>query len=123
MSRMLGRDLFIANPCSDTGFVRVVQVVPSGLVIIRVPVPEDATAQNNISSGDQQTEFQLLSAELVLVVHVVPLGDVITRSPVPVFDTAQNKLSSGLQQTDCHAFVDAAVLLVHVVPLGDVMTI
>jgi hypothetical protein len=39
--------------------VRVVQLIPSGLVITRFPVPPaSATATNNDSSGAQHTEIQ-----------------------------------------------------------------
>ena len=53
------------------GATRAVQFIPSGDVIIlfeAVP-PEDATAQNNLNSGDQQTLTQRLSFGAVLAVH------------------------------------------------------
>ena len=66
--------------------VRLVQVIPSGLVITRFPVPEKATATK--SPLPYVTEFQLLSAADVRLVQVTPSGLVITRFPVPVPATA-----------------------------------
>ena len=53
-----------------TGFVREVQLTPSGLVMTRFPVPESATAQNKLNSEAQQTDVQELSAALLLIVQV-----------------------------------------------------
>ena len=60
--------------------VRAVQVIPSGEVITRSPVPVYATATNKLSSGDQQTERQLLSLDGVRAVQVIPSGEVIMLS-------------------------------------------
>ena len=73
--------------------------MPSGLVITRLPVPLMATAQNNDSSGDQQTLIHWLSAALVWAVQLTPSGEVITRLPTPLEETAQNSDRSGDQQT------------------------
>jgi len=51
--------------------VLVVQVIPSGLVMTRFPVPDHAMATNNDNSGAQHTEAQLLSAALTRVVQVL----------------------------------------------------
>ena len=57
--------------------MREVQLIPSGLVMTRLPVPEAATAQNSDNSGLQQTERHWLSAALVLEVQVpAPSGTV-----------------------------------------------
>ena len=61
-----------------------VQVIPSGEVITRFPVPLLETAQNKPASFDHATPNQLLSAADVLEVQVIPSGEVITRFPVPV---------------------------------------
>ena len=67
-----------------------VHVRPSGLVITRLPVPEEATATNKPFA--YVTENQLLSAADARDVHVMPSGLVITRSPVPKkAATATNK--------------------------------
>ena len=54
----------------SAALVLAVHVIPSGLLITRLPVPVLATATNNDSSGDQHTEYQLMSTALVLDVHV-----------------------------------------------------
>jgi len=64
-------------------------------------VPSLEVAQNKLSSGDQQTEYQELASEAARAVQVVPFGLVMTRF-VPVVEAAQNKLSSGDQQTESH---------------------
>ena len=67
------------------------------------PAPPDAaTAQNNPNSGDQQTEYQLYSAEPGYVVHVIPSDEVMTVFPDPDAQTAQNNPNSGDQQTEFH---------------------
>ena len=71
------------------------------------PFPE--TAQNSRSSGDQQTDHQLLSAAEVRDVQVMPSSLVMTRFPVPVIETAQNSCNSGDQQTDCQLLADAGL--------------
>ena len=88
----------------------------------RFPVPVYATAQNRRSSGDQQTEFQLLSVAEVRDVQVIPSGLVMTRFPVPVIATAQNSRSSGDQQTEFQLLSAAEVRDVQVIPSGLVMT-
>jgi hypothetical protein len=60
-----------------------VQLIPSGLVITRFPVPVFETATNRPNSADQQTQRQLLSVALDLDVQLIPSGLVITRFPVP----------------------------------------
>ena len=87
----------------------------------RVPVPLIATAQNSDNSGDQQTEYQLLSAALVRAVHVTPSGLVITRLPTPEYATAQNSDNSGDQQTERQLLSAALVRAVQVpAPSGTV---
>ena len=70
------------------------------------------TAQNSPSSGDQQTDSQLLSAALVRMVQLTPSGEVMTRLPVPLMETAQNSPSSGDQQTDSQPLSAALVRMV-----------
>jgi hypothetical protein len=65
-------------------------------------VPSLDTAQNSVSSGDQQTERQELAAAAACAVQAVPLDDVITRF-VPSDDTAQNRVKSDDQQTEFQA--------------------
>ena len=55
---------------------RLVQVIPSGLVITRLPVPSILTATNK--PLPYVTEYQLLSAGVVRLVQVIPSGLVIT---------------------------------------------
>ena len=69
--------------------MRLVQVIPSGLVITRLPVPVLLTVTNNPLPC--VTENHSLSADDVRLVQVVPSGLVITRFPVPVLLTATNK--------------------------------
>jgi hypothetical protein len=94
--------------------VLAVHVIPSGLVMTRLPVPEPATATNINSSGDQHTLTQLLSAADVLAVHTMPSGLVMTRLPVPELATATNINSSGDQHTLTQLLSAADVLAVHV---------
>ena len=62
--------------------IRGVQVIPSGLVMTRFPIPLLDTATK--SPFPYATEFHELAAAAVLNVHVIPSGLVITRSYVPV---------------------------------------
>jgi predicted DNA-binding protein len=80
----------------------------------RLPVPEYATATNILSSLDQHTERQLLSAADVRAVQVIPSGLVITRLPVPEYATATNILSSLDQHTEYQLLSAADVRAVHV---------
>jgi len=64
-------------------------------------VPSLETAQNKLSSGDQQTERKELASGAARAVQVIPFGLVMTRF-VPPGEVAQNKLSSGDQQTERH---------------------
>jgi hypothetical protein len=54
--------------------VREVQVMPSGLVITRFPVPDEATATNNFcpAGPPQVTDIQPLSAADVRGVQLMP---------------------------------------------------
>ena len=76
---------------SETAF-RLVQVIPSGEVITRLPVPELDTATNNSAPAGPPyvTEFHEILKGTGRLVHVIPSGEVITRSPVPELDTATN---------------------------------
>ena len=65
---------------------RIVQVIPSGLVMTLFPEPLLATATN--SPFPYVTLVHELSAALVRIVHVMQSGDVMTRLPVPVEETA-----------------------------------
>ena len=69
--------------------VRAVQVIPSGLVITRLPVPLFATATNR--PLPYVTLLQLLSAAEAREVQITPSWLVITRLPVPLFATATNR--------------------------------
>jgi hypothetical protein len=84
-------------------------------------VPDDATAQNSESCGDQHIERQVDVIGVDCMTQSIPLDDVITRWLVPVNATAQKRLSCGDHVTDCHEFPFGAVWLTHVVPLSDVM--
>lgn len=99
--------------------VRKVQSAPLGLVIILLPAPSAATAQNNLASGAQQTERQIFCAGACWAVQLIPSGLVIT--DVPVAETAQKILSSGDQQT-LPQDPDGPALLVQLMPSGLVMT-
>jgi hypothetical protein len=68
--------------------------MPSEDVITLLPVPEFATATNNVKSGDQQSEVQLLSTADVLLIQVILSDEVITRLLVPVDEIATNKDNS-----------------------------
>ena len=74
----------IARRSSVVLLVRWVQLMPSGEVITRLPVPEFPTATRIDFSGAQAMPDQLLSAALVRWVQVTPSGEVITRLPVPL---------------------------------------
>ena len=64
-------------------------MIPSGLVITRLPVPDVLTATNK--PLPYVTPRQMLSAAEERLVQVVPSGLVITRLPVPLLLTATNK--------------------------------
>src|SRR5258706_430624 len=70
--------------------VRLVQVIPSGLVITLFPVPEEDTAANK--PAPYVTLRQTVLVAEVRIVQVIPSGLVITLFPAPVLDTATNKL-------------------------------
>jgi len=90
------------------------QIIPSELVITRLPTPEVATATNKDNSGAHVTENQSLSAADDLAVQVMPSELVITRLPVPVaYPTATKRDNSGAHVTDIH-WLSTAVLNVHV---------
>ena len=76
---------------SAAGVVWVVQVVPSGLVIIRSgPVPVFATATK--IPLPYVTEYHVLFAAAVWIVHVIPSGLVITLlNPPKAFPTATKR--------------------------------
>lgn len=59
----------------EVGLVRLVQLIPSGDVII-LPVVS-ATAQNRANSGDQHTDAQLSEGTVTANVQLIPSGDVI----------------------------------------------
>ena len=63
-----------------------------------------ATAQNNLSSGDQQTLRQFWVNGKILSVHVIPSG--LVAAVLLPYATAQNNLNSGDQQTPCQFFKD-----------------
>ena len=67
---------------------REFQVIPSRLVITRLPAPEVATATN--TPFPYVTEFQLFSVADTREVQVIPSGLVITRLPAPLPATATN---------------------------------
>src|SRR5690606_28871384 len=68
--------------------------------ITRVLVPVIETAAKSPSSGDQQTDTQLLLEAPVRVVQVSPSGEVRTHEVSPVIATATKSLLSGDQQID-----------------------
>jgi hypothetical protein len=76
--------------------------MPMAEVMTRLPVPVIATATNRLSSLDQHTERQSLSAADVRTVQVTPSRLVMTRLPAPDLATATNRLSSLDQHTDHH---------------------
>lgn len=99
--------------------VRVVHVMPLGLVMTRFPVPESLTATNNVNSGDQQSETHVLSAADARDVHVIPSKLVMTRLPVPVLLTAANNISWGAQQIEYQSLSTAEVRDVHTFTAAD----
>ena len=109
----------------STGFILIVQVIPSGLVItlLFATALVTDTATKSTSSADQQTENHKLSAELVLLAHKIPSGLVITLLPVPVDATATKRDNSADQHTDLQSLSDALVLLVQVIPSRLVITL
>jgi hypothetical protein len=68
--------------------LRVVQLIPSGLVIT-LSVPELATATNN--PLPYATEYQLAFAAEFRIVQLIPSVLLITRLPVPVLATATKR--------------------------------
>ena len=69
--------------------VRIVQFIPSGLVITRLPEPENATATKR--PLPYVTENHLLAAAEVRIVHVIPSGLVITLLLTPENATATKR--------------------------------
>ena len=92
--------------------VRLVQVIPSGLVITRLPVPLPLTATNK--PLPYVTEYQSLFAADVRAVQLTPSALVITRFPVPSTLTATNKPLPYV--TDHHQLSAADARLVQVIP-------
>jgi phage gp36-like protein len=90
-----------------------VQLIPSGLVITRFPVPVVETATNRPNSADQQTPCQKLSTALDLDVQLIPSGLVITRFPVPLPDTATNLSRSCDQHTESQMLSAALLRVTH----------
>ena len=92
--------------------VRLVHVIPSGLVITRLPVPLPLTATNK--PLPYVTEYQSLFAADVRDVQLTPSGLVITRFPVPSTLTATNKPLPYV--TDHHQLSAADVRVVQLIP-------
>ncbi len=90
----------------------MVQAMPSGDVITRLPVPEVATATKRLLP--KVTLFQLLSTIETRLVHTMPSGEVITRFPVPEVATATKRLFPKV--TPYHTLSAAEVWLVHIIP-------
>ena len=67
----------------------------------RLPVPENATATNKESSGDQHTDSQPLSIAAFCAIQIAPSELVITRLPTPLYATVTNNDSSEDQHTEC----------------------
>jgi hypothetical protein len=95
-------------------------VIPSRLVITRLPSPVVDTATSKPSSRAHTTENQLLSAADSLGVHVTPSGLVITRSPVPSSATATNSPISAAHVTERHR-LSGVVCNVQLMPSALVM--
>jgi hypothetical protein len=90
--------------------VLVVQVIPSGDVIIALTLVTVATATNRFNSALQHTEVKTLAAILgVLAVQSNPFGDVATYVVFAPSPTATKILNSGLQQMDLQPFAFIAV--------------
>ena len=70
--------------------VRLVQVLPSGEVITRLPVPLLLNATSRPSSAAQQSAIQLLVLAALRRDQLRPSLDVITRWVPPVLLTATN---------------------------------
>lgn len=98
--------------------MRLVQLIPSGLVITLSPVPVLDTATNKPISGAHVIDCQLLPLAGVRLVQVIPSGLVIA-TPSP---TAANRLRLGDQQADCHELKPGVVLEVQLIPSGLVIT-
>ena len=98
--------------------MRIVQVIPSGLVITRFPVPLSLTATNK--PLPYVTDCHQLSAAGVRAVQVIPSGLVITPFPVPVSLTATNKPLPYV--TEVQPLSAAEFRLVQVIPSGLVIT-
>jgi hypothetical protein len=100
------------------GAVRGVQVIPSGLVMTRLPEPELATATK--SPFPNVTDLHALSAAEVRVVQVIPSVLVMTRLPEPEPPTATNNPFPKV--TEFQMLFAAAVRVVQVMPSVLVMT-
>jgi hypothetical protein len=98
-------------------------VIPSGLVITRLPLPPLLTATNKLLplTVPYVTDCQALAAAAVRIVQVSPSGLVITRSnPDEAKPTATNKL---LPYVTPYQLLSAAdIWLVQVIPSGLVIT-
>ena len=57
--------------------MREVQLMPSGLVITRLPAPLIDTATNSERLGDQQIDRHTFALGVDLRVHVMPSGEVM----------------------------------------------
>jgi hypothetical protein len=60
----------------SAALARTDQAEPSGEVITLLPDPEEATAQNNLSSRDQATEDQEAETAAAFVAHATPSVEV-----------------------------------------------
>jgi hypothetical protein len=86
----------------SSALVLETHVLPSVEVATLFPVPVIATAQNSISSGDQQTlAHSWVGITVPAVYHVNPSVENAPRI-VPAVATAQNIPNSGDQHTDTH---------------------
>src|SRR5438094_3423751 len=93
------------------GAVRVVQVAPSGeVMMVEVPLPPP-TAANRPSCGDQATPCQVAAADAVCSVQSMPSGAVLTWPPMAV---ATNLPSSGDQQQSTNTLASGPLYLVQV---------
>ncbi len=102
--------------------MRLVQLIPLGLVITRFKVPDELTATNKPSP--YVTDLQLLSAAASRLVQVIPSGLVITRLvilPPEASLTATHRPFPYV--TEVQLLSAAEVRLVQVMPSGLVITL
>src|SRR6185437_12681122 len=100
--------------------VRLVQVIPSGLVITRLPLPELATATNR--PAPHVTEFQVLLAAAVRAVQVMPSALVMTQFEVHETPATAANMPFELKATEVQLLSAALVRAVQVAPSGLVIT-